>query len=302
MSSVVTIGSYDGVHRGHQKILKEIREISKKNSLTSVVIYFPIPPRLYLSGNYTSNLITTPCEREKLIHSYGIDKVVKLDFDLKLSRMHALDFFTNYIIKVFAPKFIVVGKDFSLGRDKEANSRWLKEMAQINGITCKVLNFVKFRDHKISSSLIRKFLHHGLIKDANCCLGRQYFIEGTVVKGKQIGKRLGFPTANLKVDPTKILPSGVYAVVVEINGIQYFGVCNIGFRPTIEYGVKNKIAEVHILDFNMDIYGKKIIVKFVDKIRNEKKFAGLQLLKEQIKRDITTAKKIFKTETYEIYS
>jgi riboflavin kinase/FMN adenylyltransferase len=263
MSSVVTIGSYDGVHRGHQKILKEIREISKKNSLTSVVIYFPIPPRLYLSGNYTSNLITTPCEREK---------------------------------------FIVVGKDFSLGKDREANSRWLKEMAQVNSITCKVLNFVKFKDHKISSSLIRKFLHHGLIKDANCCLGRQYFIEGTVVKGKQIGKKLGFPTANLKVDPTKILPSGVYAVVVEINGIQYFGVCNIGFRPTIEYGVKNKIAEVHILDFNMDIYGKKIIVKFVDKIRNEKKFAGLQLLKEQIKRDITTAKKIFKTKTYEICS
>jgi riboflavin kinase/FMN adenylyltransferase len=294
MKSVITIGSYDGVHKGHQKIIKEIKEISQKFLLKSVVVYFPIPPKLYLSKNYKENLITTPLEREKIIYQLGIDIVEKIDFTSEIAKMHAIDFFKNYLLKKFFPQFIVVGKDFSIGKNREANYKWLKEICLLNGIETKIIDFVKFENHKISSSLIRNFLHQGMIKEANKCMNRNYFIEGVVVRGNGIGRKIGFPTANIKTDPLKILPSGVFAVYINIGQNTYPGVCNIGFRPTIEDKLNKKTIEVHILDFNKDIYGEKVIVSFIDKIRNEKKFKNIYELINQIKMDIDFASDIFK--------
>ena len=294
MRSVISIGSYDGVHKGHRKLLKELKRISEKFSLKSVVIYFPIPPKLFLSKNYKENLITTPKEREKLIYECQIDHVEKLDFNFDIANMHALDFFTNYLIKKFSPQFIVVGRDFSIGKNREANSKWLEKICILNKISVKILNFVKFNNHKISSSLIRNFLHQGMIKEANKCMEKNYFLEGIVVKGKQIGRKIGFPTANIKTDPLKILPLGVFAVYVDIDGVRYNGVCNIGFRPTINDNINEKTIEVHILDFNKNIYGKNISISFVDKIRSEQRFKNIFELVNQIKKDILFTRNIFK--------
>lgn len=301
MKCAVTIGSYDGVHLGHQKIIKELTGYCLKNDLKSVVIYFPIPPKLYIHKNWKDNIITTHKEREKILKSLGVEEVVKLNFNEKLSQKTALEFFADFIIKKYDPKFIVVGKDFSIGKNREANYAWLREISKINGLKCKVLQFVKYKHHKISSSLIRQFLHLGRIKEANFCLGRNYSISGVVIKGAGIGRKMGYPTANLEVNPIKILPKGIFAVIVKIENKYYKAVASIGVRPTLKTLGMRLMAEVHILNFDRDIYGETLEVFFVEKIRNEMKFLDMKALIKQIETDIAKAEKIF-SKNRELYN
>jgi len=293
MKYALTIGSYDGVHLGHKKILDLLTNYAKRNSIKSAVIYFPIPPKLYIHKNFKNNLITTPDEREKLIKNTGIDEIVKINFNKRFSRKNALEFFTDFIVKKLDPEYIVVGRDFSMGRDRQANYLWLKEICKINSIKCKILNFVKYRKHKISSSLIRHFLHSAMILEANECLGRSYSVCGMVVKGAQLGRKLGYPTANIEINPLKILPRGIYAVKVKLGDKKYNGVSSIGIRPTLKTLDMKVICEVHILNFSENIYNKKIEVFFINKLRNEMKFNNLKELANQISIDIKNAKKFF---------
>ncbi len=293
MKTVLTIGSYDGVHLGHQKLLKRMLEYSREKLLIPVVIYFPLPPRLYLSGHVFDNLITTPLEREKLIKFYGIDKIIKLDFNEDFSRISARDFFINYILK-YNPSIIVVGKDFAIGKNREGNLKWLYETVENYSINIDVVDFEKYKEHKISSSIIRSFLHRGMVKEAAICLGRRYSINGIVIKGAGIGRKIGYKTANLDVDKYKILPKGVYAVKVSLNEKIYDGVASIGIRPTLNTLENKLIAEVHIIDFDKDIYGKEICIEFIEKIRNELKFKSVSQLIMQIEKDIILAKNILK--------
>lgn len=293
MKSAITIGSYDGLHLGHQKIINDLVNYSLKNNLKSVVIYFPLPPRLLLQKKLTNNLITLPSEREELFKRHKVDEVFKINFTEELARKSATDFFENFILKRFNPEYIVVGKDFSIGRDREGNSSWLIEICKKNLIKCKIISFVKYLEHKISSSLIRQFLHSHLIEEANKCLGRRYSIKGVVVKGMGIGRKIGFPTANMSVNKLKILPRGIYAVEVRLKDKYYRGVISIGRRPTLKTLNMEVIPEVHIMDFNMEIYNREIEVYFISKIRDEIKFENIDCLVSQIKKDLIEAKKIF---------
>lgn len=286
MKCAISIGSYDGVHLGHQSILSLLNKYSIEYSLKSVVFCFSIPPKLYLNSNISNNLITTLDERYKLIKLYGINKIEFIKFNDVIKNLSAEDFFKKYIFKKYEPRYMVVGKDFSVGHNREGNLKWLYDFAIKNSIDLRVIDFINYKGHKISSTIIRHYLHSGNIKDANICLGREYFLSGIVIKGSGVGKKIGFPTANLKIDCLKILPHGVYAVNVSLDGKKYMGVANIGRRPTLKTLNNKIICEVHILNFNKNIYGKKINVFFVEKIRDEKKFVSIDDLIKQIKKDI----------------
>ncbi|MEF3280237.1 MAG: bifunctional riboflavin kinase/FAD synthetase [Elusimicrobiota bacterium] len=292
MRYAITIGTYDGVHLGHQKVFSILTNYSFIHNLKTVVIYFPIPPRLCILKRQLNNLITLPQEREKIIYENKIDIVESVDFTEKIRNLSASRFFYDYVIRKYKPKFIVVGKDFSVGYNREGNNKWLVDFCIENSIDLQIIDFIKYNQHKVSSSLIRSFLHKGNIRDANICLGRMYSLSGIVVKGAGVGKKIGFPTANLKTDPLKITPRGVYAVKIYLQNKSYSGVASIGTRPTLKTLNNALICEVHIFDFNKDIYGKNIEIKFVSRIRDEKKFSSAKTLITRIKKDILIAKDI----------
>lgn len=293
MKYAITIGSYDGVHLGHRSILDSLKKYSLTHITKTAVIYFPIPPKLYLTNSYLNNLITTEKERKSLITGYGIDYAFPLEFNENIHTMHADDFFNNFILKKYYPEFIAVGRDFSIGYNREGNNEWLQKICKKNQIGCEIVDFVKYNEHKISSSLVRSFLHHSRIKEANLCLGENYSITGTVVKGRGIGRKLGFPTANLSVDKNKILPKGVFAARVWLNNKTLNAVVNIGTGPTIRTEDKpTLITEVHILDFNKVIYNAELKVSLIDKIRQEIKFSNKETLISYIKNDINKTREI----------
>lgn len=292
MKHAISIGSYDGVHLGHQRILSLINKYSIEYGLKSVIFCFCIPPKLYLNSNISNNLITTLDERSKLIKLYGIDKIEFIKFNDKIKNLSPEDFFKKYIFKKYNPRYMVVGRDFSIGHNRKGNLKWLYDFAIKNSIDLRVIDFINYKGHKVSSTTIRHYLHSGNIKDANICMGREYFLSGIVVKGAGIGKKIGFPTANLKIDCLKILPLGIYAVKVNVDGKKYMGVASIGRRPTLATLDNKIICEVHILNFNKNIYGKKIDVFFLEKIRDEKKFGSIDDLIKQIRKDIKIRMKI----------
>ncbi|NLH38977.1 MAG: bifunctional riboflavin kinase/FAD synthetase [Elusimicrobia bacterium] len=293
MKYAITIGSYDGVHLGHRSILDSLKKYSVAHNTRTAVIYFPIPPKLYLTQSYINNLITTEKERKALITGYGIDFAFPLEFNENIHMMHADDFFNNFILKKYSLEFIAVGRDFSIGYNREGNHEWLQKICKKNKIGCEIVESVKYNEHKISSSLIRTFLHHSRIKEANLCLGENYSITGTVVRGKGMGRKLGFPTANLSVDKHKILPKGVFAAKVLLNNKILNAVVNIGTGPTIRTrDEQTLITEVHILDFNEEIYNSELKVLLIDKIRQEIKFSSTETLISYIKSDINKAREI----------
>lgn len=293
MKYAITIGSYDGVHLGHRSILDSLKRYSVAHNTRTAVIYFPIPPKLYLTQSYINNLITTEKERKALITGYGIDFAFSLEFNENIHMMHADDFFNNFILKKYSLEFIAVGRDFSIGYNREGNHEWLQKICKKNKIGCEIVESVKYNEHKISSSLIRTFLHHSRIKEANLCLGENYSITGTVVRGKGMGRKLGFPTANLSVDKHKILPKGVFAAKVLLNNKILNAVVNIGTGPTIRTrDEQTLITEVHILDFNEEIYNSELKVLLIDKIRQEIKFSSIETLISYIKSDINKAREI----------
>jgi len=288
----LTIGSYDGVHRGHLEIIKNLLEISTKLKLKSAIIFFNIPPRFFLSGNIYGNLLTTVEERLEILKTTGIEDIFSIEFNKDIANISADVFLKEILIKKYKAKGIIVGRDFAFGYMREGNVNYLQKKCMEEKIDFKVIDFVKYQEHKISSSLIRNFLHKGEIEKANYCLSREYFITGKVIRGAGLGRKIGFPTANLEINPLKLLPHGVFAVDVLYAKKYYKAVANIGYRPTIDNLSSNLITEVHILDFNKNIYGENIRIFFNRKIRNEIKFSNIQELVSRIKEDISYCRKI----------
>jgi riboflavin kinase/FMN adenylyltransferase len=292
-NTIITVGSFDGVHVGHVKILSTLVNTAKEKKCRSIVLTFEPHPRKIVSQNYSLKLLTTLDEKRELIYKLGIDEILILPFTYEFSQMSSDDFFKDIVIDKIGIKEIILGYDHRFGRGRDGDENKVRQLGSIYNFDVTLVPEVKYDDLTVSSSVIRKELQKGEIKSATCYLNRFYSITGKVIEGDKRGRLLGFPTANISVsDQDKMIPAtGVYAVQVIVEGRKYFGVMNIGNRPTFQE-TENVILEVHIFDFTENIYNKEIKVEFVDRIRDEQKFNSKDELIQQINRDKATALQI----------
>ena len=287
MKNFVTVGTFDGVHLGHRQILRALADEARELGMKSLAAYFPVPPRAVLTGKISQNLLTLPEEREALIKACGVDAAVGLEFSPALARIGHEKFFQEIVLARLHAGGILAGQDFAFGNGRGGHVHWLRDACARAGVALSVVNFVKSGGHKVSSSGIRQLLHEGNVSAAAALLGRNYTVRGVVVRGEGLGRKLGFPTANIDAGVQKIMPLGVFAVRARLDGQEMTGVANVGFRPTvntIHTGIP--LCEVHLLDFSRDIYGRELEVEFVSKIRGEARFDGLQSLVTAINADI----------------
>ena len=281
--SSIALGFFDGLHLGHRVVLKNAINIAKESNSQTTVILFKEHPLNFLTTQKVSQILTLD-EKIKILEEIGIDNVVLLDFE-DYSNITATDYLEKVLIKYFTPIAITTGFNHYFGFNKEGNSDFLrKNKDKYNYKYFEVPPFV-VNENIVSCSVIRNKISLGNFTEANALLGYNYFINGTVIKGQQIAGKLGFPSANIEYPENKIqIPHGVYFVTVDVNEKTYNGVLNHGFAPTINDENKLK-TEVHILDFDEDIYGENIKISFVTKIRNQMKFENIEKLKAQIIRD-----------------
>ena len=277
----LALGYFDGVHLGHQEVIKSAVNYAKENGLKSAVITFKDHPCCYFYGVCPKYILSRELRREK-IADLGVDYIYELDFDEKLSKLNAKEYLENILIKNFAPKAISTGFNHYFGINKSGNAEYLKEHQAQYGYEYFEIPPQKINDEVISSTIIRTCLTNGDIKKANSMLGGEFSLNGTVVEGQKIGRTLGFRTANILYPPELVdIPFGVYEVETNYGK----GIANFGIRPTIS-DTKKAVLEIHILDFDQDIYGENLNVKFIRMIRKEQKFSSADELKFQINKDI----------------
>lgn len=290
--NIATIGSFDGIHIGHKKILQTLTKIAKKNNGKSILITFWPHPRYVLKKNNDFKLLTSLDEKIKLFEKNKIDILYIVDFSLKFSKVSANKFIENILLEKLKINCLLIGYNNNFGRNREGNIRYLEENKKKFDIDIISIPKQSVDKISISSTKIREYLNNGKINSANRLLGRKYSINGKIVKGNGIGRKINFPTANIEIDePKKLLPkSGVYAVKVILNKKIYLGMLNIGYNPTIKN--EKKSIEVNIFKFSEDIYNNKISINFIRRIRNEKKFKNLNELKKQLIKDKKKVKSI----------
>jgi riboflavin kinase/FMN adenylyltransferase len=286
-NSIVTIGTFDGVHLGHQKIIKRLVELKQKQGGEIVLFTFdPHPRKILFPEQKDLKLITTTEEKCDILKQFGVDNVLVYPFTKEFSKMQAQDYISNIIDRGLKTKTLVIGYDHRFGSNREGNIETLKELSKVYNFVVEEIPAQEINQLNVSSTRIRKAIEAGEIQTANDFLGYTFFITGKVVKGKQLGRTIGYPTANLLIeDNDKLIPKiGVYAVNVVLNNLSYKGMLNIGTNPTTDADNRVKI-EVNIFDFDKDIYGKTLKVEFVKWIRNEEKFANLGELKQALAND-----------------
>lgn len=283
---VVAVGTFDGVHRGHQYVINKIKEHAKETGGESVVVTFQPHPRIFLnSGNFSYKILNTHLDKVDRFYKMGIDHLVVLHFNRDLASMTGEEFIRQILIEKIGMQHLVLGYDNTIGTDKLKSREAIGSIARKYGFTFERLKSFTYKGKLVSSSLIRDRLNTGNIESANDLLGYEYFVFGKVTYGNQIGKKIGFPTANIEFkDGHKMLPcNGVYIVKVNWNGSDYFGMCNIGVRPTIN---KSSFSiEVHLFNFKHDIYNDYLTLFFLERIRDEKRFNSLDELTQQLEKD-----------------
>lgn len=281
---VVTLGNFDGVHKGHVELISQAVNLGAQKELPSYVLSFYPHPKSFF--NQKIKYINTLEEKKENIKRLGADAFVVMEFNREIASLTKDSFVEEILVKRMNAKVIIVGYDFLFGKNRQGNVETLKETASQFGIEVHIIPPVKVDGKRVSSSLIRKFFSQGEITKVNKFLGYYPRITGRVIPGKQLARRLGFPTANIDYDKEQLLPNnGVYSAKVCIDGVIYLGTANIGVKPTVKEDRSIEI-EVHILDFAKDIYEKEITVFFIEKIRDEIKFSSLEDLKKQINEDI----------------
>ncbi len=286
-NSIITIGTFDGVHLGHQKIIKRLVELKEKQGGETLLFTFaPHPRKVLFPEQKDLKLITTTEEKCELLKQFGIDNVLVFPFTKEFSQMNADNYISEIIAKGLKTKTLVIGYDHRFGSNREGNIDTLKQYSTQFNFDVEEISAQEINQLNVSSTRIRKAIEEGDIDVANEFLGYSFFVTGTVIKGKQLGRTIGYPTANIQVqDEDKLIPKiGVYAVNVEHNNKRYKGMLNVGVNPTTDTDNKIKI-EVNIFDFDKEIYGDAIKVEFVKRIRNEEKFANLDELKQALAND-----------------
>jgi len=284
---VVTIGTFDGVHLGHQKIIEQLNLEAEKIGGESVLLTFDPHPRIVLfPENHNVKLIQTLEEKFQVLEKFNLKNVVVVPFTKQFSELSAIDFVEQILVGNLKAKKVVIGYDHQFGRNREGNIEFLKSVSGKYGFEVIEISAKSIDEINISSTKIRDSLLRGDMDMAKLYLSRPYEISGTVVKGNQLGRTIGFPTANVKINSDlKLIPNnGVYAVRLKIDGKMHFGVMNIGTKPTVNRS-EEKSLEVFIFDFNSEIYGNLITLFFDKHIRNEHKFANLEELKKAISND-----------------
>ena len=283
--SVVTIGTFDGIHLGHQEILSRLIKSSKNKDLNSVVLTFFPHPRIILNKYNEVKMIDTLDEKIIHLNEIGIDSLIIHPFDRNFSLLSANQFIKDFLVDKLKIKHIIIGYDHRFGKGREASVTDLKNYANDYDFTVEEIKAQEIEKITVSSTKIRNSINQGDIKTTEKYLGRSFNLTGKIVKGDGLGKKINYPTANIFIEETyKIIPKdGVYLVETIIKDKLFNGMMNIGHRPTI--GTKNKSIEVHLFNFNEDIYGQVISIKMISKIRDEKKFSSIQALKEQLVKD-----------------
>ena len=290
--NVVTIGSFDGVHLGHQAILKQVCDQAKRLNVASLAMIFEPQPHEYFAGEKAPARLMRLGEKAQALFAAGIDRVFCLPFNRKLSELSAQAFIDEILVERLGVKHLVVGDDFRFGAGRTGDYALLTDNGKRQSFTVVDTHTYLAGDERVSSTRIRQLLEQSEFAEAKRLLGKPYTINGRVVKGKQLGRTLGAPTANVHLHRYRSPLSGVFAVVVSINGHTHKGVANVGVRPTVG-GDTKPILEVHLFDFANDIYGEQISVECVYKLRDEQKFDGIEALTEQIHRDMQYAKDYF---------
>ena len=292
--SIVTIGTFDGVHIGHQEIIKKLIENTNGNTSESVILTFFPHPRMVLQKGNSIKLLNTIDEKIELLQKNGLDNLIIQPFTKEFSRLTALDFVREILIKNIQTKKLIIGYDHRFGRNREGNFEQLREYGETYGFSLEEIPAQDIKHITVSSTKIREALEKGEIKKANSFLGYNYMLTGEVVRGKAIGRKYNYPTVNIDIkEDYKLIPkSGVYIVDTTINDKHYYGIMNIGNRPTLDG--KNKTIEVHLLDFDQNLYGEKIQVGLLKRLRDEQKFDSIELLFEQIQKDEIIARELIK--------
>ena len=283
--SFVTIGTFDGVHVGHQKILQNlIRSAKKENAKSALLTFFP-HPRMVLQKNVTIELLNTIDEKSKLLEDIGLDYLLVHPFNKAFSRLTALDFVRDILINQLNAKKLIIGYDHHFGKNREGNINQLREYSQLFDFKVQEIPAHDIDDVAVSSTKIRTALHNGLLKTANKYLGYPFMIQGTVVNGKKLGGKIGFPTANIHVkEDYKLIPkTGVYVIQTRVDNDLFFGMMNIGYRPTIDG--RHQTIEAHLFNFDGDLYNKFLTIEFLYFLREEQKFDTVDELILQLKKD-----------------
>ncbi|MCU0440990.1 MAG: bifunctional riboflavin kinase/FAD synthetase [Bacteroidia bacterium] len=294
-SAIVTQGTFDGVHVAHQVILNRVKELANVHHGESVLMTFdPHPRTILFPDDHGLKLLHTLDEKIEALDAAGIDHLIVIPFTKSFSRMTSAQFISDILVRTIGTHTLVIGYDHRFGKNREGTFAHLSQYAGTYGFAVEEIPEQDINHVAVSSTRIRQALEAGDVKTAATYLGRNYQFRGVVVQGKQLGRTIGFPTANIQLDhPLKQMPlQGVYAVKVIINSKSHFGMLNAGMRPTVD-GASYAI-EVHLFDFNQDLYGQTIQVEFIDRLRNEQKFNGIAELQNQLEKDKLHALSIIK--------
>ena len=282
--TAVTVGTFDGVHLGHRKILEKLRYISDSKNVRSLVVTFePHPQAVLRSKSPDIRILTTLEEKLSVLSSLNIDSALVFEFTREFAKTGAREFYEEFLLKKAGMCDLILGYDHMFGRNREGNFQLMEELSKQHGFSVDRVDEYKVDGTIVSSTAIRRILEQGNVKEAEKFLGKRYSLTGIVIAGKKLGRQLGMPTANLEVDSKlKLIPAiGIYSVLVNVDGEEFGGVMNIGTNPTVTNDESLKL-EVNIFDFDSDIYGRKIEVQFVDYLRSEEKFSNLEELKQQM--------------------
>ena len=293
MPMVISLGMYDGVHRGHERIIHILKRIAEEKNYSSGIFSFWPHPRRVINPEYELKLLTNIEEKIEILEKKGLDFLFLQKFDENFKNLDAEDFVEQILVKKINIKHVIIGKDHCFGKDRRGDFSLLEKLGKRCGFVVEELDLILLEGQNISSTKIREALQNGDVNKANDMLGYYYSISGEVVHGKKIGRTIGFPTANILVDDMKLLPkNGAYIVEVWLKNQQYKGMLSIGTNPTI--GGNNLSVEVNILDFKGDIYGERLTLKFRDFLHEEIKFENLEKLIERLKQDKKITEDFFK--------
>ncbi len=288
-ATAITIGTFDGVHIGHQKILERLVKDASDLQLKSMVLTFFPHPRMVLQKDADIKLLNTVNEKIKILKNLGLDYLIIHPFTKEFSRLSATEFVRDLLVNNLKTKKIIIGYDHRFGRNRNANINDLIAFGSTLDFEVNEISVQEIDEVSVSSTKIRKALEEGDVKTANSYLGYNYMLTGVVKKGKGIGRQLNYPTANIHIEETyKLIPkTGAYVVKSEINGTSIYGMMNIGYNPTVS-GTEKSI-EVHFFDFNQDLYNLELQIDILDRLRDEHKFESIDALKKQLSIDKTTS-------------
>ncbi|MCS6903830.1 MAG: bifunctional riboflavin kinase/FAD synthetase [Bacteroidia bacterium] len=287
--AIATIGTFDGVHVGHLKLLNALRQKAQQLAGETVVVTFEPHPKHVLYPHIPLKLLQTLPEKQARLALSGIDKLLVIPFTLEFSQITSEQFIKEILVDILKVKAIIVGHDHRFGKNRSGSLEDIQRGGKLYNFEVERINALEINNTIISSTQIRTALQNGEVTLANRYLGYPYSLSGAIIEGQHLGKAIGFPTANLYIEnPYKLIPAvGVYAVKVYYHNIQYLGMCNIGYKPTV--GTQSLSIEVHVFDFQKQIYGETLRLEFVARIRNELKFDSLLELKKQLEKDKITA-------------